>query len=77
MHYYKRIEQLRKEKGKTQKQVAEQIGMRQPHYTRYEKGERDTPTEKLKQLAKLYEVSIDYILEMTDERKPYPPAKED
>lgn len=76
MHYYKRIKELRIENRKSQKEVAETIKMKQPHYTRYESGERDTPTEKLIALSELYKVSIDYILGRTDERKPYPPSEE-
>lgn len=33
------------------------------------------PIEKLIILAKYYDVSVDYILGLTNERKPYPKAK--
>lgn len=75
MHYYKRIRELRETKGETQKEIATMLDMRQPHYTRYESGERDTPTEKLKALAIHYGVSTDYILELTDDPKPPKPSK--
>lgn len=35
----------------------------------------DIPTSTLKVLAKYYNVSIDYLLYLTDERKPYPKSK--
>lgn len=76
MHYYKRIKELRNQHNKTQKEVAEKLGMKQPHYVRYEKGDRDTPTEKLMILADYYGVSTDYLLGRTDIKKPYPPSKE-
>ncbi len=40
--------------------------MKQPQYYRYESGIRDIPTDILIALSKLYNVSIDYMLELTD-----------
>lgn len=71
MHIYRRIRDLREEKGKTQKEIAAILNLKQPHYYRYEKGVLDPPTEMLSTLADYYETSTDYILGRTDERKPY------
>ena len=68
MGYYKRIRDLREDNDYTQKQIAELLFTTQPQYYRYESGERDLPCELLVILAKLYNVSADYILGLTDEK---------
>jgi transcriptional regulator with XRE-family HTH domain len=45
--------------------------MKQPQYSRYERGLRDIPTDILIRLAKLYKTSTDYILGLTNNQKPY------
>lgn len=62
MPYYKRIRELREDHDLTQKEVADFLNMKQPQYFRYENGNRDIPTDILIALAKLYNVSTDYIL---------------
>lgn len=66
---YTRIRELRKENGLSQEQVAEALGRRREVYRRYECGERMLRAELVVALAKLYDVSTDYILGVTDERK--------
>lgn len=68
MGYYKRIRDLREDNDYTQKQIAELLFTTQPQYYRYESGERDLPCELLVILARLYNVSADYILGLTDEK---------
>lgn len=63
---YKRIRQLRKERGLNQTEVAQKLNMSQTGYSKYETGENDVPTAILIKLAKLYGTSVDYILELTD-----------
>lgn len=65
---YKRIRELRKEKGYTQTQVAKDMGMSQTGYSKYETGENDISTHILIKLAKYYCVTTDYILELKDKR---------
>ena len=65
---YKRIRGLREEKGLTQVQIAKELGMSQTGYSKYETGENDIPTTVLIKLAKFYNTSIDYILELTNQR---------
>lgn len=48
--------------------------MKQPQYARYETGKRDIPLDNLITLAYFYKTSVDYILGITNERKPYPKA---
>lgn len=69
MAYYRRIQDLREDHDFTQQQVADYLGMKQPQYFRYEKGTRDIPSDVLIALSKLYDVSTDYILGLTEESK--------
>lgn len=41
--------------------------------SKYERGERMPSIENLLALAKLYGTSLDYLMDVTDEPKPYPP----
>ena len=70
-NYYRRIRDLREDSDLTQQQVSEHLGMKQSQYSRYERGHRDIPTDILIKLAFLYGTSTDYLLGVTDERKPY------
>lgn len=65
---YRRIKDLREDNDKTQKELAEYLGMKQPQYYRYENGLRDIPTDILIKLSKYYNVSVDYILGLRDEK---------
>ena len=65
---YRRIKDLREDNDKTQKQLADYLGMKQPQYYRYENGQRDIPTDILIKLSKYYNVSVDYILGLTDKK---------
>lgn len=66
MACYRRIKDLREDHDMTQKDVADCLGMKQPQYFRYEKGTRDIPTDVLIALARLYNVTTDYILGLSD-----------
>ena len=72
---YKRIRNLREDKDLTQKQVGELLNMSQTGYNQYEIGKNDIPTKVLIKLAKFYNTSVDYILDLTDEINPYPRKK--
>ena len=72
---YERIRNLREDKDLTQKQIGQLLNMSQTGYNQYEIGKNDIPTKILIELAKFYNTSIDYILELTDEIKPYPRKK--
>ena len=69
--YYKRIRELREDHDLTQTEVAEYLKMKQSEYWRYEHGYRDIPSDILIRLARFYHTSTDYILELTDNPKPY------
>ena len=66
-----RIKNLREDSDLTQEAVAKYLRVKQNTYSQYENGQRQLPLECLVALAKLYHTSVDYILELTDEKKPY------
>lgn len=66
---YRRIRDLREDKDLNQTQVAKMLGMSQTGYSKYETGENDLPTAILIKLADFYDVSVDYLLNRTDEPK--------
>lgn len=66
---YKRIRDLREDKDLNQTQVAKILGMSQTGYSKYETGENDVPTDVLIKLSEFYNVSVDYILGLTDNPK--------
>ena len=70
--YFKRIENLRIDNDYTQQQIAEYLGCQREVYRRYEKGTRQIPADYLILLAKLYNVSVDYLVDLTPQTKPYP-----
>lgn len=72
---FQRVRNLREDKDLTQKQIGQLLNMSQTGYNQYEIGKNDIPTRVLIQLAKFYNTSVDYILELTDETKPYPRKK--
>ena len=63
---FRRIRDLREDRDLNQTQVARILGMSQTGYSKYETGENDLPTSVLINLADFYGVSIDYILNQTD-----------
>lgn len=63
---YKRIRDLREDRDLTQKDIAEKLNCSQQVYSNYELGQRDVPTDILVKLSKLYNTSVDYMLEITD-----------
>lgn len=68
---YKRIRDLREDKDLSQKEIASILNMSQTGYSKYEVGTNDVPTKILIKLANFYNTSVDYILGLTNEIKPY------
>lgn len=64
--FFKRLYDLRVDNDLTQQQVAEYLMCNRQVYARYERGIREIPVSMLIKLAKLYQVSTDYILELND-----------
>lgn len=72
---YKNIKDLREDNDITQRQIAEVLGLSQRGYSHYENGDYDITGEMLIILAKYYNTSVDYLLGITNESKPYPRVK--
>ena len=70
--HYKRLEDIRVYCDKTQQQIADILNCKREVYRRYEKGIREIPTWALIALAEYYNVSIDYLVGLTDVKSPYP-----
>ena len=66
---YKRIRDLREDCDKTQKEIAKALNCSQQVYSNYELGQRDIPTDILIKLSTYYDVSVDYILGISDNPK--------
>lgn len=67
-----RIRDLREDNNKSQKEIAKLLGLQQNSYSQIENGINNLQIDHLIKLAKLYNTSTDYLLGLTDERKPYP-----
>lgn len=65
--FSERLKALRSEKNLSQKAVADEIGIVDRQYRRYEAGEQDPATSVTTQLADLYGVSLDYLVGRTDD----------
>lgn len=57
-----KLKELREEKGLTQKQVAEKLNLNSVTYLRYEKAQREPSLSTLAEIAKFFDVSVDYLL---------------
>ena len=68
---YKRIKDLREDKDLSQKEIAKILNMSQTGYSKYEVGTNDIPTKILIKLTQFYNTSVDYLLGLTDNKKPY------
>jgi transcriptional regulator with XRE-family HTH domain len=68
-----RLKTLRLQRRLSQKEVANVLNISQQQYSRIEKEDVKINADKLIKLAKLFNTSIDYILGLTDNPKPYDP----
>ena len=67
--YVKRIRDLREDHDMSQRQVAKILGTSQTMYARYERSANELPIRHLIALCRLYHVSADYILGLTERIK--------
>ncbi|MEM1406303.1 MAG: helix-turn-helix transcriptional regulator [Bacteroidota bacterium] len=56
------IKKLREQKGLLQKQVAEELGIGNSNYSKIENGIREITVKELQKLSKLFDMSIDQIV---------------
>ncbi len=68
----KRLRDLREDNDLRQEDVAAALEIPTRTYGNYEMGVRNVPLDILVALARYYHVSTDYLLGLTDVRKPYP-----
>ncbi|MBO5935713.1 MAG: helix-turn-helix transcriptional regulator [Clostridia bacterium] len=66
---YKHIRDLREDNDITQSTIANYLNCSQQVYSNYELGQRDIPTDILIKLADFYEVSTDYLLDLTNKKE--------
>ncbi|MGN0985917.1 MAG: helix-turn-helix domain-containing protein [Candidatus Enterenecus sp.] len=69
--FFQRLEDLRIDADKTQKEIAEVLNCKREVYRRYEKGIYEIPVWAVIRLASYYHTSTDYILGLTDDPAPY------
>lgn len=69
MYHLKRLKELRQSRNLKQHNLAEVLGITKQQYSLYEVGTRELPVHHLKTLAQFYNISADYILELTNEEK--------
>ena len=69
MERYERIRELREDADLTQAALGKAINVPQRTYAYYESGQRMIPPQVLCALADFYDVSVDYLLGRTDQRK--------
>ena len=72
MKYIERIKALREDNDKNQTQIAKAIHVAQTTYSDYEKGKVRIPVESLIELAKLYDVDMNYITGISNIKKNFP-----
>ena len=63
---YHRIRNLREDRDLTQREIAAYLNCSQRVYSNYELGQRDIPTDILIRLSAFYNVSVDYLLGLTE-----------
>ena len=68
MKYAERIRALREDYDKTQTEIADLLKVGQRTYCDYELGKTRIPVDSLIVLAKYYNVSMDYICGLSDDR---------
>ena len=70
-----RIRAMREDRDLSQKEVAVYLQCDQSLYSKYERGKRDVPLHIMVKLALYYKTSVDYLVGLTEETRPYPGKK--
>lgn len=71
MQIHERMKDLREDKDMNQTQVAKILGMKQQQYSEYERGFREMPIRTYIQLAQFYDVSLDYLAGLTNDKRKF------
>lgn len=72
MHYQNRLRDLREDSDLKQKDIAQYLMCDQSLYSKYERGERPLPLDAAIRLAQYYNVSLDYLVGLTNAKTPFP-----
>lgn len=70
MAYYPRLRDLREDNDLTQNQLVQDLQLHKTTYTNYEQGKREIPLCLAIRLSQYYNVSLDYIAGITNEKRP-------
>ena len=70
-----RLKEIREDRDYKQSDIAKILGTTQQQYSKYELGIQLISVERLVQLAKFYNTSVDYLIGLTNERRAYPRIK--
>ena len=68
---YEHLRALREDRDLSQKQLAKLLQVHQTTYSDYERGNINIPVDALIQLADFYKTRIDYLVDYTDDPRPY------
>ena len=68
---YQRVRNLREDMDYTQAQVAEMLNLHLTQYRRYENALTTVPADFIVAISKLYNVSTDYVLGLTNDKRKY------
>lgn len=71
MYHYQRLQDCRIDKDLNQAEIAQILETYQTHYSKYERGERELPMHLFIKLAKFYNVSLDYLAGLTNDKRKY------
>ena len=71
-----RLKDLREDRDLKQTEIAKILGISQRGYSHYETEDNNIPNNILIKLAKFYNTSVDYILGITNIKKPYKNKKQ-
>ena len=65
---FKNLRAIREDKDIKQREVADYLNVSQNTYSQYENGVIELTAETLIKLAKFYNVSVDFLLDLTDDQ---------
>lgn len=66
---------LREDNDLSQDDMAKLLNIHQTTYSGYELGNLNIPLDRLIDLSNYFKTSVDYLLDLTDDPKPYPRKK--
>lgn len=66
-----RLKELRKQKNESQENLSKALNVSQTMISRYEKGQACPNIDTLIEIAKHYNVSVDFLIELSDDKLPY------